>query len=64
MYVITRPENGMPVITGCNALFLRTLGYTRDQVIGRMLMEFHSPTSRSGLLDSFRTLLNGERIEG
>lgn len=64
MYVITRPENGMPMITDCNELFLRTLGYAREEVIGRFLMEFHSPNSRNELLNSYRRSLDGVRVEG
>lgn len=50
MYVITSDDNGTPIITDCNEVFLKTLKYNRDDVIGRSLAEFHSPASRLKLL--------------
>ncbi len=50
MYVITQLRSGEPVITDCNELFFKTLGYRRKEVIGRMLSVFYSPQSRQRLL--------------
>jgi PAS domain S-box-containing protein len=50
MYAITRNEDGTPVIEDCNALFLTTLGYGRDEVIGRSLADFYGAQSREQLL--------------
>jgi PAS domain S-box-containing protein len=46
MYVITRHEADGPVVTDCNELFLRTLGYSRDEVINRPLATFYEEDSR------------------
>ncbi len=42
MYVITRNERGIPFISDCNKLFLRAMGFTRQNVIGKPLAEFYS----------------------
>ncbi|MFN8590091.1 MAG: PAS domain S-box protein [Thermomicrobiales bacterium] len=58
MYLITRNEAGQPVIDDCNETFLATLGYPRDQVIGRSLADFYEPRSRAQLLEgAYRTSL-------
>src|SRR4030042_5898530 len=51
MYVITRSENGSPIVTDCNELFLTTLGYPRVEVLGRPLADFYAPLSRDRLLE-------------
>ncbi len=50
MYVITREQGGVPIITDCNKLFLDTLGYTRAEVLERPLADFYTPESRDKLL--------------
>lgn len=50
MYVITRNDEGKPVITDCNELFLRTLGYTRAEVLEQSLVDFYTPQSQAKLL--------------
>jgi two-component system cell cycle sensor histidine kinase/response regulator CckA len=50
MYVITRSQEGCPVVADCNGLFLSTLGYSRDQVLERPLADFYTPQSRAELL--------------
>jgi PAS domain S-box-containing protein len=47
MYVITRNDGGVPVIEECNELFCQTLGFGRDELVGRQLADFYSPASRA-----------------
>ena len=49
MYVITRNQEGVPLIADCNLLFLSVLGYTRAEVVGRPLADFYTPASRAAL---------------
>jgi two-component system, cell cycle sensor histidine kinase and response regulator CckA len=66
MYVITRNEQGVPFISDCNDLFLRSLGYTREEVVGQALADFYSPKSRADLLEDggYRRALAGEFLMG
>jgi diguanylate cyclase (GGDEF)-like protein/PAS domain S-box-containing protein len=66
MYVITGDDNGTPVITDCNEVFLRTLKYARKDVIGRSLADFHSPASRLKLLGEhgYRDAMRGKIVSG
>ncbi len=66
MYVITRNERGIPFISDCNKLFLRAMGFTRQDVIGKPLAEFYSPESRARLLDGggYARALTGEYVMG
>ena len=66
MYVITRNERGIPFISDCNKLFLRAMGFTRQDVIGKPLAEFYSPESRDRLLDGggYARALTGEYVMG
>ena len=50
IYVLTRHEEGRPVITDCNQAFLSALGYTRGEVLARPLADFYSPASQAALL--------------
>jgi len=45
MYVITRHHKGEPHIVDCNDLFLRSLGYSRDQMLNRPISDFYTPES-------------------
>ncbi len=48
MSVITRRgHDGLQIIEDCNRLFPETLGYTRDEIIGRPLGDFYAPGSRA-----------------
>ncbi len=49
MYVITRAVGGEPIITDCNALFQKKLGYSLEEVQNRSLADFYSPGSREKL---------------
>ena len=50
MGIITRDEGGKPIIADCNAAFLSTLGYAREEVVGRPLADFYTPASAEELL--------------
>ncbi|MFH0822397.1 MAG: PAS domain S-box protein, partial [Pseudomonadota bacterium] len=50
MYVITRNQYGEPFIHDCNDFFLKAVGYSRDQVVGRPFKDFYSPESVDALL--------------
>ncbi len=62
MYVLTEATAGGPVISECNESFLRTLGYSREEVVGRPLADFYSEDSRRQMLDQgdYRKALRGE----
>ncbi|MGO8878958.1 MAG: PAS domain S-box protein [Desulfomonilaceae bacterium] len=66
MYVITRNEQGVPFISDCNKLFLRSVGFAREEVIGKPLADFYSPESRARLLEGggYTRALAGEFIMG
>ena len=51
MAVVTRVEDGRPVIDDCNQQFVETLGYDRDDVIDAELASFYVPESRQKLLE-------------
>jgi two-component system, cell cycle sensor histidine kinase and response regulator CckA len=51
MYVITRDVDGQPVIDDCNSAFTESLGYARDEVLGRPIGQFYSEESRQAMLD-------------
>lgn len=52
MNVLTKPgEDGLPIVVDCNDLFAETLGYTREEVVGRPLGEFYSDESRCKLME-------------
>jgi PAS domain S-box-containing protein len=42
-----RGHDGLPIIEDCNRLFPETLGYARDEIIGRPLGDFYAPGSRA-----------------
>jgi len=52
MAVVTRAEDGQPIIDDCNRRFAETLGYDRDALVDSELVDFYTP-------DSARKLLNG-----
>jgi len=61
MAVVTRVEDGRPVIDDCNQQFVETLGYDRDDVIDAELASFYVPESRQKLLeDGYDRALAGE----
>ncbi len=66
MYVTIRDDHGTPIITDCNGLFLKTLQYDREHVIGRSLADFHSADSRRKLLgaNGYPEALQGKIVSG
>ena len=48
---------GVPVITDCNRMLLTSLGYAREELVGRPLGTLHTPESRESLCERF---MNGE----
>jgi PAS domain S-box-containing protein len=61
MTVLTRTEDGEPVIEDCNSQFAETLGYDEDAMIGSELADFYTPESVNLLLGGgYRRSLNGE----
>lgn len=50
MYLITNNEDGQPIISDCNELFLKNLGFEPAEVIGRSLIDFYTPDSQARLL--------------
>lgn len=59
MYVIIGLETSVPLIVDCNELFLETLGYPREEVIGRPLSQF-DPSERHARNSRVRVLANDE----
>ncbi len=60
MYVITRNEEGKPVIADCNKRFASTLGYSRAEILERPLADFYAPESVTRLLeDGYERALRG-----
>jgi PAS domain S-box-containing protein len=66
MYVITQNEQGFPFISDCNKLFLRSMGFAREDVIGKPLADFYLPESRARLLEGgdYARALAGEYVMG
>jgi PAS domain S-box-containing protein len=62
MTVLTRAEDGKPILEDCNSQFVETLGYDADAIIGSNLAEFYTPGSAEILLEGggYRRSLNGE----
>ncbi len=66
MYVITRNKEGVPFVNDCNDLFLRSVGYSREEIVGHPLADFYSPESREELLErgGYARALAGEFLMG
>ncbi len=66
MYVITQNEQGVPFIADCNNLFLSSVGFAREEVIGKPLADFYLPESRARLLEGgdYARALAGEYVMG
>ena len=66
MYVTLDFQPDEPIITDCNDLFLETLGYERQAVIGRPLADFYTEESREQMVNALgqahaSALTSGER---
>ena len=46
MYLVVENRDGVLYIKDCNGLFPRTLGYQREEVLGRPLIQFYTRTSQ------------------
>ena len=55
MTVLTRTEDGQPVVEDCNSQFVETLGYDADAITGSELAEFYTPESADRLLSGAYT---------
>jgi len=64
MAVVTRFEDGTPVIEDCNQRFAETLGYDREALVERELATFYTPESERELLDEggYERALIGEFV--
>jgi len=64
MAVVTRAENGRPIIEDSNQLFVDTLGYTKDEVLEQELADFYTSESRRKLLGDggYERALNGNFV--
>ena len=64
MAAVTRAEDGRPIVEDCNRQFVETLGYARDDVVGRPLAEFYTPESRQELLGNggYARALSGDFV--
>jgi diguanylate cyclase (GGDEF)-like protein/PAS domain S-box-containing protein len=63
MYVVTEECDGVPVVAGCNALFLHSVGYAREHVVGHPFLDFLAPASRIEFPVFFARAMNGEPTE-
>jgi PAS domain S-box-containing protein len=50
MYVLTEPGPAGPVVVDCNRAFFTTIGYARDEIIGRLLGDFYTAESAEQLV--------------
>lgn len=61
MTVLTRSEDGRPVIEDCNSQFVETLEYDADVIAGSELTEFYTPESEEKLQSGgYRRSINGQ----
>jgi PAS domain S-box-containing protein len=66
MYVVTRNEQGVPFIIDCNKLFHNSIGFAREEVMGKPMADFYSPESQTQLLEGggFARALAGDFVMG
>ena len=64
MGVITRLDDGAPLIDDCNHLFAETLGYKKDELVGEALGTFYTSESRNALLEEggYERALSGDFV--
>lgn len=61
MCVVTWTIGDQPIVRDVNDLFLKTVGYERDEVIGQPLADFYSPQSRRELFEGgYHETVDGE----
>ncbi len=54
MYLQVNDVDGEPIVEQVNHAFLETLGYRKEEVLGRGLEQFYGPASRETLVDGWR----------
>lgn len=60
MYVTTRDEAGIPVVSDCNLALLGSLGYDREEIVGKPLANIYSDESQKEMESGGdRTALQG-----
>ena len=64
MYVISEGSHGEPLIKDCNHLFVSTLGYTLEEVLGQPVAHFYHPASKKDLFENggYQRVLNGQSL--
>ena len=62
MAVVTRAEDGRPVVDDCNRRFVETVGYDRDDIVDEELVTFYTADSKRKLLEDggYERALRGE----
>jgi len=61
MAVVTRAEDGRPIVDDCNHRVVETLDYDRDEIVGEELATFYTPASVRKLLGGgYKRALAGE----
>ncbi|WP_424016152.1 PAS domain S-box protein (plasmid) [Halorientalis pallida] len=64
MAVVTRADDGRPIVEDCNDLFVETLSYEKSEVIGAQLERFYTTESQHKLLEEggYERALSGEFV--
>jgi len=62
MYVITREQQGTPMVVDCNQLFLESLGYQREEILERPLADFYAATSNADLEQGYLRAMREEVV--
>jgi PAS domain S-box-containing protein len=62
MYVLLSSQSGQPIISDCNELFARTLGYQRADVLGRVVTDFYAGESKHKGLRHFSQTMAGQPV--
>ena len=62
MSVVTRAEDGRPIIADCNKQFAETLKFDKETLVGADLADLYTPDARRALIDEggYERSLNGE----
>ncbi len=63
MYVTVSDQEGIPIVTNCNQLFLTTLNYSYSEVVGQPIGDFYSPKSYAELIGGgYQRALEGRLV--
>ena len=64
MYIVSPNQGGVPVVETCNDRFLHTLGWAKEEVVGRPVSDFYTPASRDRMKSyGFQQALQGEPLD-